>query len=335
MLHGNASLISSLALALSLVACSAGSAASGSGENGNGNGNGTGDGDGNNGGNGGNGDGDTTIVVEDIPKAEPEVIPDCDNNLEIIVRDFTRMHPDFGGIDKASGGTPFIGDGVRRNLVKPSLDSNQKPIFNDVYGCAAPADKLTEPLGDPETMVGCANWSFNPEQAALTTAENFSEWYLDTEGVNQSFDKQLLLTDIGDGVYVYETDAFFPLGVDEGYGPVVGGQEGDGTIPNQNYLFTTEIHLQFEYVAGQKFTFRGDDDLWVFINGKLALDLGSMHSPEESTLDFDKQAADLGIAVGQSYPMDIFHAERRWDGSNFRIETNISCFIPRNDQIIR
>lgn len=313
-----------------LSACSApGGQVDGDGTGNEGDGGGTRDGT-------GAGSGDTTdISLDDLKDPEPKETPDCDNNLEVIVRDFNRTHPDFGGIDKPQGGTPFIGDEVRRNLVKPTLSADQKPIFNDVYGCAAPADKLSEPLGNAETMVGCANWSFNPEQQALTTAENFQQWYLDTPDVNQSFDKQLLMTDQGDGVYVYETANFFPLSVDEGFGPVVGGQEGDGTIPNENYLFTTEIHLQFEYVLGQNFTFRGDDDLWVFVNGKLALDLGSMHTPAESSIDFDKQAADLGITPGNSYSMDVFHAERRWDGSNFRIETNISCFIPRNDEIIR
>jgi fibro-slime domain-containing protein len=68
--------------------------------------------------------------------------------------------------------------------------------------------------------------------------------------------------------------------------------------------------------------------LWIFVNGKLALDLGSMHSPVQGTIDFDAQAAALGITPGQTYAMDVFQAERHTTGSNFRFETNISCFIP-------
>ena len=95
-----------------------------------------------------------------------------------------------------------------------------------------------------------------------------------------------------------------------------------------NFLFTTEIHVQFRYSAAQKFTFRGDDDLWIFVNGQLALDLGSMHGPEEGTIDFDAQAASLNISVGNRYAMDVFHAERHMRGSNFKITTNIACFTP-------
>ena len=39
-------------------------------------------------------------------------------------------------------------------------------------------------------------------------------------------------------------------------------------------------------------------------------------------------AASLGLEVGSTYPMDIFHAERHTDQSNFRIDTTIGCFIP-------
>ena len=95
-----------------------------------------------------------------------------------------------------------------------------------------------------------------------------------------------------------------------------------------NFHFTTEIHVMFSYQLGQRFTFRGDDDLWIFVNGRLALDVGGLHQALEGTIDFDAQAAALGIMPGGRYRMDIFHAERQTLESNFRIETNISCFEP-------
>jgi fibro-slime domain-containing protein len=50
-----------------------------------------------------------------------------------------------------------------------------------------------------------------------------------------------------------------------------------------------------------------------------------MHMPISATIDFDAQAADLGIQPGGTYQMDIFHAERHTDFSTFRIETTIQC----------
>ena len=41
-------------------------------------------------------------------------------------------------------------------------------------------------------------------------------------------------------------------------------------------------------------------------------------------------AAELGITRGNTYRMDIFHAERHTTASNFRVETTIECFIVVN-----
>jgi fibro-slime domain-containing protein len=47
---------------------------------------------------------------------------------------------------------------------------------------------------------------------------------------------------------------------------------------------------------------------------------------EQATAFFDDLAATLDIAIGNTYPLDIFHAERHTNESNFRIDTSIACF---------
>jgi fibro-slime domain-containing protein len=128
-----------------------------------------------------------------------------------------------------------------------------------------------------------------------------------------------MLTEIMPGVFQYKSDAFFPID-NQGF-----GNEGF----EHNFAFTTEIHTQFIYNGGEVFTFIGDDDLWMFINKKLAIDLGGLHPPDTQTIMLDVEAANLGIAKGQVYSMDIFHAERHSTGSNFRIDTTIGCFVPQ------
>ena len=56
-----------------------------------------------------------------------------------------------------------------------------------------------------------------------------------------------------------------------------------------NYHFTFEIHAEFTYEGGEVFTFTGDDDLFTFINDKLAIDLGGVHGPQSDTIDLDQR----------------------------------------------
>jgi len=90
--------------------------------------------------------------------------------------------------------------------------------------------------------------------------------------------------------------------------------------PNHNFSFTTEIHTSFVYQGTESFTFVGDDDVWVFINGQLVIDLGGRHSQLTGKVDVTK----LGLTVGQTYPLDVFNAERHTTQSNFRIDTTLT-----------
>src|SRR5690606_24986428 len=52
----------------------------------------------------------------------------------------------------------------------------------------------------------------------------------------------------------------------------------NGSCLNKNYHFTTELRYFFQYQGGETLSFRGDDDVWVFVNGRLAVDIGGVHS---------------------------------------------------------
>lgn len=94
-------------------------------------------------------------------------------------------------------------------------------------------------------------------------------------------------------------------------------------LRNQQFCF--ESHANFKHKPGLRFNFRGDDDIWVFIGGKLAVDLGGTHlaAPAYVNLDLitDKNGAPL--IVGDEYPIDIFFCDRRTTMSNVRIKTNM------------
>ncbi|MEM6788897.1 MAG: fibro-slime domain-containing protein [Myxococcota bacterium] len=163
----------------------------------------------------------------------------------------------------------------------------------------------------------------NPTTPTTNGAASFDQWYRTTAGVNLEFPLTISLTESAPGVFTFDDGAFFPI---DGQGF---GNEGNP----HNYHFTFEIRAEFVYQGGEVFTFTGDDDLFTFINGRLAIDLGGVHGPLSQTIDLDAQAAELGIEIGETYPLDFFFAERHTTMSNFRIDTSIACFdevpIPR------
>jgi fibro-slime domain-containing protein len=165
-------------------------------------------------------------------------------------------------------------------------------------------------------MDGKPVYAGNPTTPTTTGKENFDQWFRDVPGVNIAIPYDVTLVPVGGGVYTYDNSAFFPID-GQGFGD-------EGNI--HNYHFTLELRTQFEYKGGEVFTFTGDDDLFTFINGRLAINLGGVHGAQTQTVDLDAMAAELGISVGKTYPLDFFFAERHTSESNFRIDTTIGCF---------
>lgn len=91
---------------------------------------------------------------------------------------------------------------------------------------------------------------------------------------------------------------------------------------SHNFFFTSRVTSWFEYDESKppSFEFLGDDDLWVFINDRLAVDLGGVHYATRGGLVVDATAASqLGLETGGVYRIDIFHAERKLESSSLLI----------------
>jgi fibro-slime domain-containing protein len=252
-------------------------------------------------------------------------------------------HPDFNNNKFQSG--------LRWGLVKNDLSADGKPQllnttvasankrYTDAEGNAIAPSHFNASLGDRS---GTLN---KRAEQSITSACTFHTWFRDSPGVNLSEPFTLVLRrtlDSGGRItYVFDSEQAEPFKVDkdgpmlDGFFPLEGrlfgnsGPHKKGTVTrNRNFSFTLELEAQFTYKKGsaQTFTFRGDDDVWVFIDGELAIDLGGIHAPESQAVHLDR----LDLVDGRTYPLKLFFAERRPIGCNFRMASNfpLACPLP-------
>lgn len=218
-----------------------------------------------------------------------------------VIRDFKVTHPDF---------ETYPGRGTKQ-MVMEDLGADGKPVLN--------VDRVSS-LG----------WG---KKSQVTSVESFDQWFRDVPGVNVSMPHTITLNReerSGGAVYVFAKERpeyFFPID-SAGYGLSMEGLRwaAPGT---HNFHFTYELETQFTYTDPSKrdndlvYKFTGDDDVWVYINGKLAIDLGGVHSQQRQEINLDEKAEYLGLVPGESYQLKLFFAERHTSESNFRIETNL------------
>jgi fibro-slime domain-containing protein len=177
-----------------------------------------------------------------------------------------------------------FGTGLVTGLVQSQLGANGKPVFG------------------PNGATG------------ITSATSFSQWYNTTPGINLATTITLTANETSPGIYTYTNNSYFPID-----GQLLGNQG-----QSHNFDFTTEIDTTFTYQANQTFSVTGNHDIWVFINNKLAIDLGGVHGPATGNLTLDATtAAFLSLTPGGVYNFNIFQANRHQIISEFNFSTSI------------
>ncbi len=259
-------------------------------------------------------------------------VPPTSLNIPIIVRDFqghgTGGHSDFNNYCCSE----------QKGIVKEMLDANRKPVYAGTD--AAPI--------------------------AMTTGKTaFDQWYRDVSGTNSTFYQSLTLLQNATTktTYAMNSDSdepwfarcgFFPLDTT----PKIDSNTGlpasytDGAFPgrvctayesagfgdewlNHNFGFTSELRYWFQYQGGENLKFTGDDDVWVFVNGALAVDLGGVHNRAAASVILDASngtgrvgygetpgaytTVDFKLTTGNVYEVVVLQAERWCCGSNYML----------------
>ena len=146
-------------------------------------------------------------------------------------------------------------------------------------------------------------------RGAISSAASFNQWFSDVPNVNLKLTLPLELLQTSPGIFGLSSTSFFP----------VDGRMWGNQGRSHNYHFTLKISSAFTYKGGEVFQFTGDDDIWVFINKRLVVDLGGVHSAVSGSVNLDA----LGLVPGQTYPFDFFFAERHTSDSNFKLQTSL------------
>jgi len=219
-------------------------------------------------------------------------------------------------------------------LISTSTDPPPHPNFEvgrDSAGLAL--GMVMDTLGDDGKPV--YNPNVDAAKSVTTNADDFHSWYHDSDYSSVVVDTLPLVAAAG-GTYVYDhsgtyrngawvTPAFFPLD-GRGWATPPDGPEipSLGTCDldraKHNFYFTSEVRYWFEYQGGESLSFVGDDDVWVFVNGMLAVDLGGIHGAETGSVTLNATAATTyNLTKGKIYEIVVFQAERHIVRSSYKL----------------
>ena len=155
---------------------------------------------------------------------------------------------------------------------------------------------------------------------------SFDEWWnLSPNTKSVGIDLELI-QDPTTKIWQHNVNGFWPLNGKGWDAPPA--EPGSVFHSGDNGLFTLHCTTQFVYSGGEEFTFSGDDDVWIYVDGKLAVDIGGIHSETSKIIMVDDLNTDKSKAwdlkVGCRYTMDLFFAERCCCASNFNFDTSLT-----------
>lgn len=276
-------------------------------------------------------------------------------DIDVTLRDFNSAHPDFENFNSKKK-APDANDCGSLDQAELQDYDLKKKYYDDLrerfplhyHWASLNAREIYPTFGMVKNVL---NAKGKPEKAreACDNA-NFHEWYNDVDGVNHQVQDKIQLSEIASDTYQVEFyhhkgNSYLPL--DRfAQSPDVktwgkqnnndwckddqmtcrkvsddNGQKRNSVPEGSNFGFTMVTGWDFIYTSlgGESLTIDGDDDHWLFVDGRLVVDAGGAHVSTLSSIQFDELADKYHWIEGSRHSLKLFFAERQTDASNLTL----------------